>query len=91
MPDPITIVRFDGPGPFVLPPTGGQIKVCQMEGTDDLCLEWPLPLDPGQTQRFVQLPVKPEYAMALMRVLQNVQQEFGLEVPKGHTTDRRFH
>jgi len=90
MADKLTATLFRGEGPFVLPPVGGPIKVCQLEHSDDLALEWPLPSIPGQTRRIVRLPVAPEYAMALMLVLRKAQKELGLAVPKGQTTDRRF-
>ncbi len=90
MPNEYTVVRFDGDGPFVLPPVCGPIKVCTIEGSDDLLFEWPLPPIPEQIQKIVQLQVAPEYAMALMLVLQKAQKELGLAVPEGQTTDRRF-
>jgi len=90
MSDEYTIVRFQGDGPFVLPPVGGPIKVCMMEGSDNLLFEWPLPPHQERIQKIVQLQVAPEYAMALMLVLQKVQKELGLAIPKGQTTDRRF-
>ena len=90
MADEITIIRFEGDGPFVLPPVGGAIKVCPTEGSDDLLLEWPLAPVPGRTQKIVQLPVSPAYAMALMLVLQQLQQEMNLPIPRGQVTRKRF-
>ncbi len=89
MADEHTVVRFEGDGPFIFPPVADFIKVAEIEDSDDLLLEWPLPPVPGQTQKIVQLPVAREYAVALMFILQLAQKEFGLS-SKGQTIDRRF-
>ena len=91
----VTGVKFEGTGPFLLPPAGGPIKFVILETPKetpkDYQLEWPLPQDhPGQTQRIVQLPVRAEIAMALMIVLKRAQKELDLPIPKGQTSDRRF-
>ena len=85
-----TAIKFEGPGPFVLPPAGGAIKYCMSETANEYLLEWPLPQVPGQTQKIVQLPVGVEIAMALMVVLQRAQKELDLPIPKGQVSDRRF-
>jgi hypothetical protein len=77
-----TVLTFEGDGPFELPPPAGPIKVAIVEESTDLVFEWPLPPVQGQTQRILQLPVAPKYAMALMLVLKQAQKELGLEVPK---------
>ena len=90
MADEVTVMRFKGAGPFLLPPAGGQIKFVILETPNEYLLEWPLPQVPGQTQKIVQLPVRAEIAMALMIVLKRAQKELDLPIPKGKTSDRRF-
>ncbi len=90
MADEFTVTMFKGPGPFVLPPAAGPIKFSKTETPDGYLLEWPLPQDPGQTRKIVQLPVRAEIAMALMIVLKKAQKELDLPIPKGQTSDRRF-
>ena len=83
MVDEFTIMRFEGDGPFVLPRVNSVIKIVGIEGSGDLMLEWSLPDRPGQTQKIVQLPVAPKYAMALMLVLQQAQKQLDLPIPIG--------
>ena len=82
MPDEDAVVLSNGDGPFVLPPLCGPMKVCTIEGSDDLFFEWPLLPLPEQIQKILRIPVAPEYAMALMLELQNAQEELGFRVPK---------
>ncbi len=94
MADEVTVMRFKGAGPFLLPLAGGHIKFAVIETPketpNEYQLEWPLPQVPGQPQKIVQLPVRAEIAMTLMLVLKRAQKELDLPIPKVQTVDRRF-